>query len=246
MSRGLSVRIEPKDPEALTHVPASTPPAQSLGVHQASVARRRSCALQEGMVALPEPVAILLNRRRRYGGIAEVWMLFHAWTQITRHITPRRFESIVESLTGDLAKFRRWRRSGIDRNRPRMRTPGHGKGQKQRTHHNPFLHVFVLAFQVSPSMQRESCMLSKPAAAVFVAHKSAFAFRISVRRTPDRPRRGRRTKAPGQRHLPSNCRSTRARRLPDLGALTQRKVNGDFITVEDGGARKGIGCGAGA
>jgi hypothetical protein len=142
LSQGLSLRIEPKDPKALTLVRASTPPAQSSVVQQASVARRRSRALEEGMVAFAEPVAIILNRRRRHRGIAEVWMLFHAWTQITRYITPRGFESIMEPLTGDLAKFRRGRRSGINSNRPRMRTPGHGKGQEQGTHHNPFLHVF--------------------------------------------------------------------------------------------------------
>ena len=226
---------------------ASTSPAQSSGVWQASVARRWSRALQEGMVALAEPVAIILNGRRRHRGIAEVWMFFHAWTQIARHISPRSFESIMEPLTGDLAKlYRRWR-SGINSNRPRMRTPGHGKGQKQRPHHNPFLHVFVLAFQVSLLVQRENCMLSKPAATVFVAHPSASAFRIGLCGTKDRPRRGSTTHAaaPG-RFLPSNCRSAQVHRLPDLGEFTQRNVNGDFIAVEDGGARRGIGCGAGA
>lgn len=225
---------------------ASTPPAQSSVVQQASVARRRSRALKEGMVAFAESVAIILNRRRRHRWIAEVWMLFHAWMQIARHITPRSFESIMEPLTGDLAKFRRWRRSGINSNRPRMRTPGHGKGQKQRTHHNPFLHVFILAYQVSPFVERENCMLSKPAASVFVAHKSASAFRIGLRGTKDRPPRSSKNKAPGQRRVPSKCRSAQVRRLPGLGALTQRTVNGGFIAVEDGGARRGIGCGAGA
>jgi hypothetical protein len=183
----------------------SMSPARSSGVQQASVARRRSRALQEGMVALAEPVAIILNGWRRHWGIAEVWMFFHTWTQITRYITPRSFESIMEPLSGDLAKLCRWRRSGINSNRPRMRTPGHGKGQKQRTHHNPFLHAFVLAFQVSPLVQRENCMLSKPAATIFVAHRSASAFRIGLCENKDRPPRSSKTKAaaPG-RLLPSN------------------------------------------
>jgi hypothetical protein len=96
-------------------------------------------------------------------------------------------------------------------------------------------------------VQRENCMLSKPAATVFVAHPSASAFRIGLCGTKDRPPRGRTTPAaaPG-RLLPSICRSAQVRRLPDLDELTQRNVNGDFIAVEDGGARRGIGCGAGA
>ena len=138
---------------------------------QASVARRRPRTLEKASIACAEPVAIILNRRRRHRGIAEVWVPFRVWTHITRYIPPRGFESIMEALAGDLAELRRWRRSGVHNNRPRMRASGHGKGQKQRSHRNPFLHVSILAFHLSPFLGRESCMPSKPEAVGFVAQK---------------------------------------------------------------------------
>ena len=153
------------------------------------------------MVACPEPVAIILNRRRRHGGIAEVGVPFRVWTHITRYIPPRGFESIMEALAGDLAEFPRWRRSGVNSNRPRMRTSGHGKGQKQRSHRNPFLHVLILTFLLSPFLQRENCMLSKPAAAGFVARKIGSCHRDQS----SRKHRDRASRQQDESSWPSRC-----------------------------------------
>jgi hypothetical protein len=69
--------------------------------------------MEESIVTAAEGLAVILkgfgwNRR-----IAEPFMTFHARRSFTCDIALGRFESIVETLLGDLAKFywrRRWRR----------------------------------------------------------------------------------------------------------------------------------------
>jgi hypothetical protein len=171
LSQRLSVRIKPKDRKALTlgratilRLNPQQSPAGFSSPEAEPCARGSFGSLHGTRGDNPEPPAEALGDCGSLG-------VFRVWTHITRYIPPRGFESIMEALAGDLAEFPRWRRSGVNSNRPRMRASGHGKGQKQRSHRNPFLHVLILTFLLSPFLRRENCMLSKPAAAGFVARK---------------------------------------------------------------------------
>jgi hypothetical protein len=71
--------------------------------------------MEEGIVTTSEGLAVILKRSRWHRRILEPFMTFDARRSFLSNVASCRFESVLEALLSDLAKFcwrrRRWRRS---------------------------------------------------------------------------------------------------------------------------------------
>jgi hypothetical protein len=113
--------------------------------------------MEECFVTPSETAAIVLEGLRWHRRIAESRMAFDVrWSSLI-NIAPSGFESIVKPMPRYFRKLWRWRWLNIYR--VWMRTASQGKGQQQRRHSKPFLHVMssVVGFDVPPICWRDIC-----------------------------------------------------------------------------------------